>query len=88
MKGKIEEMSSFRTEATDMYSGLPIFGNVARKLETKIKTMMWTNNEALVRRMKKMIDFKTVSAYMKNDPDLFVGRREAPKSATLRAIKT
>lgn len=72
-------MSSFQTKATGMYVGMFLFGKVARKVNTKTKVMMWTDNEVLVRIRKKFLEDNPISAYMKNDPGLYVGMREASK---------
>lgn len=50
VKGRIETMSYFQTEATGMYSGMPIFG--ASQHNTKTITSICTNNKALVLRRK------------------------------------
>lgn len=38
---------------------------------------IWTDNEALVRRLRKLKEFDPVSAYTKNDHDIYVGMHEA-----------
>ena len=68
-------MSSFCTEAMGMYAGLMLFGKILQI--KKIKVSVCTDNEALVRRIKKLIDFDPVSAYTKNYPNLYVGICEA-----------
>lgn len=67
-----------------MHAGILLFGKIAKTLNTKMQVRMWTDNEALVRRMKKLLEYNPISAYTKNDPDLYVGMREAVKELEVR----
>lgn len=71
--GKIVTVSSFCIEATGMYTGMTLFSRIAKKLESKMKVLLWTDNKALVERMNMMAEFNPASAYRKNDPYFYVG---------------
>ena len=46
-------------------------------MEARKRTDIWTDNESLVKRMNKFQEYDPVAAYIKNDPDLYSGLRNA-----------
>ena len=66
-------MSSFRPEATGMYSALLFTSKIGRKCEMMAQVEGWTDNLALVQRLDKMIQFNPPTLYSKNDSDLISG---------------
>lgn len=38
-----------------------------------MKSSIWTDNAALVKRITKMIEFAPMAVNLKNDPDLYCG---------------
>lgn len=64
VRGSTQQMSSFRTEASEVFSAVHLISRIARAFQTKINT-------ALVRRVQKLIEHNPIGAYTDNDPDLY-----------------
>lgn len=45
--------------------------SVAKDFQWKIRVSLWLDNEALVRRVQKMIEGDPIAAFKKNDPDVY-----------------
>ena len=47
---------------------------------------LWTDNESLVQRMRKLQEFDPISAYAKNDHDLYIGIRDSLSQIEISGI--
>lgn len=80
VKGSAGETSSFWSEATGMLS-------VVYVLNTKFRCSIWTDNEALVVRMKRMIEYDPISTNLKNDPDLYCGLQKLANQIEIKDVE-
>lgn len=64
-KGCADQMSSFRSKATGMLSAVYDLYRIKEQLNTKYRCSIWTNSDALVIRMKKMIEYDPISVNLK-----------------------
>jgi ribonuclease HI len=79
VRGSRDQLSSFRTEATGMFSAMRLMSSIAKQIRSQIKISAWTDNEALVKRITMMREFDSISANLRNDPDIYCGIRNAIK---------
>ena len=47
---------------------------------------MWTNNEALVIQIKKLMEYDPISANLKNDPNLYCGLRYMVNQINVKTV--
>lgn len=50
---------------------LYLMTKMSREFDTKIRVDLWSYNEALVKRIQKLIDHDPISMCTKNDQDLY-----------------
>lgn len=69
-----------------MFSATDVMQRISEQLKVKVRFSMWTNNEALVKRMTKLMDHNPMVANLKNDPDLYCGLKNSTRNIEIEEI--
>ena len=79
VQGSRDQMLSYHTKATGMLSALHVMKCVTQELKAQVHFSIWSDNSALIHRLSKMVEFDPVATYLRSDPNLYCGTRNAAK---------
>lgn len=87
VKGSRDQMSSFRTEITGMASVMKLLEKIGRTLEKKLRVELHTDNLALVKRIKSLIQYNPTNAFLRNDHDAYWTIKKAREVIEIKDIR-
>lgn len=68
--GSQDQLSSFRTETTGVMSAIQLVSSITKEFQSEIILSLWSDNIAIVSRVRNLSECDHVTAFLKNDPDL------------------
>lgn len=87
VKGSRDQMSSFRTEITGLASAMKLLEKIDETLQIEVKVDLHTDNQALVNRIVKLIQYDPNNALLRNDYDAYWIIRKARKTVAIQEIR-